>query len=278
MTSIPRVLVGKARLSTGLPALSWRTVTLAVYVALNLGLSLTVDLGPGSPDWRLWESLPAAIADGRMYSTGTEAPFVWSPIAGYAMQYVPVLGYWPWVAVHVGAVVLLRDWRLIGLVLVSFGFWHDVIGGNLFTFVFVSGALALRGSRWAALVYLALLLLMPRPVQLPLAALLLYRDRSLWVPFAAMFLAHALAVLWSGYAEEWIAAMLAHGAPHGNIAPSEIIGVGPWLIVGVPLGAWLLWRGHVGWASLAVSPYWLWQYLLMPLLEIRPAARSSSRG
>jgi len=42
-----------------------------------------------------------------------------------------------------------------------------------------------------------------------------------------------------------------------------------WLLIGVPLGAWLTWRGRVGWAGLAISPYWLMPYYLMLLLELR---------
>ena len=82
--------------------------------------------------------------------------FVWSPVAAWLMAGAALLGYWAWAALHVASVLLLRRPLLIGLALVSYGFWFDVAQGNTVTFVFVTGALALRGSR-GSLAYLALL-------------------------------------------------------------------------------------------------------------------------
>lgn len=78
----------------------------------------------------------------------------------------------------------------------------------------------------------------------------------------------------------------ADGAPHGpnwisslaqlgpdeiandfNLSPSRFIGLA-WLVVGVPLAAWLTLRGRLGWASLAVSPYLLPYYVQMLGLEL----------
>lgn len=240
--------------------LSWRHVALAVYVAINLVVIWnTIALGPeAGADWRLWE---AVAASENPYRTGAGVPFIWSPVMVPVMSAVVAIGYWPWLALHVASVFLIRSPLLIGLVLVSWAFWFDTAQGNTVTFSLVAGMLALRGSRWGAVAYLALFLLMPRPLMAPLAVWLLWRDRSLWLPFGALLGAHAVAVLASGLASEWIGAMLAYRGP------AEGIGVP--LLLGLPLAAWLTWRGRVGWAGLAISPYLLPQYLVWPLLDQR---------
>lgn len=250
----------------------WRPAALALYVGVNVGLVLHFRPVPGiaHPDWQLWE----AIQTEPMYATGTVAPFVWSPPAGWIMALVPFLGVWAWAALHVVALALIRDWRVIGLAAVSWGFWEELAGGNTMTFVFVAGLLALRGSRPASVAYFALLFLMPRPLMLPLAAWLLWHNRSLLVPVGIVGAVVGGATLASGQAGEWVAAVMAHGDPIGNFAPSFLVGTWAWLAVGIPLGVWLTLRGHVGWAGLAVSPYWLAYYLLVPLWEVGPRSGS----
>ena len=137
------------------------------------------------------------------------------------------------------------------------------------TFVVVAGALALRGNRPAALAYIGLCLLMPRPVQLPLLLWLLWHDRSLIKPMVVMFAVHGALVLGSGFAAQWISAGIGYGGSTAiSLGPTRYFGLA-WLAVGIPLGALLTWRGHVGWAGLAIAPYVLAQYLLMPLIEVR---------
>lgn len=41
-----------------------------------------------------------------------------------------------------------------------------------------------------------------------------------------------------------------------------------WVPIGLALAAWLTWKGRLGYASLAASPYWLPYYLLFALLEL----------
>jgi hypothetical protein len=218
-------------------------------------------------DWAIWTGIWEAYGNGTLY-TFSEIPFVWSPLMAPVMALVPVMGFWTWAALHALAVLLLRDWRLIGLVLVSAPFWSDVAGANTFVFVFVAGVLALRGSRFAGIVYLALWLLLPRPVQVPLALWLLWKMPELRWPFVALVVVNALAVLATGYGPEWIGTMLDYGQePMWNIGPTFLFGTA-WLIVGVPLAAWLTWRGHVGLAGLAMSPYVITNYLLMLLIRI----------
>lgn len=252
---------------------SWMPVAIAIYAGVNLGLVLYFGRFPGvpHPDWELW----TALGDGPIYDTETVAPFVWSPVAAWIMRLVPVIGYWPWVAVQAGSVLLVRDRRFTALMVVSLGFWDQLAGGNTMIFVVVAGILALRGSRPAAVVYMALLFLMPRPLQLPLAAWLAWKMPEIRWPSALVFIIHAVLVLGSGLTGEWIENVLAHGGPLGNYGPSAHIGTLPWLALGIPLGVWLTIRGRVGWAGLAVSPYWLAGYLLMPIVELPPPTKRS---
>ena len=55
-----------------------------------------------------------------------------------------------------------------------------------------------------------------------------------------------------------------------NYGPSRFIGL-LWIPIGVALAVLLTWRGRLGLASLAISPYWLPYYFLMLLLEFAPA-------
>lgn len=258
-------------------AIPWRLISLAVYVGLNVGLLLYgVRLGPDNIDWSLWASLPELIERGDIYSP-SDFPFVWSPVAAYLMAGVSLLGYWPWVALHVAVVFLLRDWRLIGLTLIAWPFWLDAALGNTMTFFMVAGVLALRGSRGWGVAYLVGCLLIPRPVQLPLALWLLWNRPDLRLPLIGLFAVHALVVLFSGYGAEWIATALSLGGGVSRatnaIGPSGWFGLG-WLIAGIPLGVWLFLRGHVGWAGVTITPYLFPYYLLMPLVDLVAQQRS----
>jgi hypothetical protein len=42
--------------------------------------------------------------------------------------------------------------------------------------------------------------------------------------------------------------------------------------IGLTLAAWLTWRGKLGLASLAASPYWLLHYFLILMLDTREVA------
>lgn len=241
----------------------WGHVATALYVAVNLSLTVILVRPLMGPDWGFWQML----SEGNPYR---HDPIIWawSPVALPFMEAILVIGYPAWAALHVVVVFLLRDRLLILLTLTSWAFWTDVAVGNTFAFVFVAGALALRGNRWSVIASFALVLLMPRPVQFPLVAWLIWQQRHLWGWFAGLFALHAVAVVLSGYAFDWASTMLAYGIePEYDIGPTAWFGTA-WLIVGIPLAAVLAWRGHVGWAGLAMTTYLLPQYLLMPLLEV----------
>lgn len=249
----------------------WNRVAVAGYIGLNIGMSV-YSLGHGVPlaaDWALWSALPEAIERGTPYMTGTALPMVWSPLMGWVMSAVVLyIGFWPWAALHLAVVGLLRDPLLIVMTIASWGFWMDLAGANTFVFVFVAGALAFAGNRPAAYAYLGLCLLMPRPVQLPLAVWLLVTKPHTRIPFFALFVVHALIVMATGYADDWLMAVVRYGSDPADIGPGHWTGLW-WLAIGVPLGVLLTLRGRLGWAGVAVTPYLLPQYLLMPLIELR---------
>jgi hypothetical protein len=248
------------------------------YIVVNLvTMYQSVRLSPeAAVDWHTWSTLPVRLASGTVYeASDTGMWFAWSPVMAVVMAAVSIVGYWPWVVAHIASVALLRDWRLVVLVLASWAFWFDTAQGNTFTFVFVAGVLALRRSRAAGVAFVGLCLLMPRPIQLPLLVWLLWHDRSLWKPAMVLAGLHAVAVLASGYAVAWLDAMMRTTSVPWDMGPVSALGPA-WFTIGIPLAAWLTWRGRVGWAGLAISPYLIPQYLLWPLLEVR-SQRSSDR-
>jgi len=203
---------------------------------------------------------------------------VWSPVAAWIMAGVTTLGYWTWVGIHVAVVFLMRDWLLVFMTLIAWPFWIDTAQGNVVTFVLVFGFLALRGG--PALPYLVLCLLVPRPIQAPLALWLLWKRPESRVPFAVAFVVHAALVWGSGYLDEWVEAAMRFAASDiardFTLGPTALFG-SAWLIVGIPLGAWLLWRGHVGFAGMAWSPYFLEIYSLVGLWEVRGSGKHVNR-
>lgn len=224
-------------------------------------------------DWAMFTEVPDRLADGRLYDLGRGYYWVWSPIAAWIMAYVIVpLGYSFWFGLHLAMLPLLRNWKLIAVTLVAVPFWIDVVIGNSVIFVFTAGVAALRGSKLGALAYLALFLLLPRPIQVPLAAWILWNRPDFRIPFIIMVAITLCATLWSGYAEEWIAVVLPFAAGSydnpANFGPTNLFGA-TWFVIGAPLAMWLTARGCTGLAGLALTPYLLPQYLLLLLWDIR---------
>jgi hypothetical protein len=135
----------------------------------------------------------------------------------------------------------------------------------------VAGAAALAGSRIGTGVYLLLALLMPRPLAVPLLVWLLWKRPEWRIPFAVAVVLNVVAVVALGYGPAWLTALLhaGEGTSVADFGPAAFIGT-LWVPIGLVLAAFLTWRGRLGLASLAASPYWLPQYLLMLLLDIVP--------
>ena len=74
------------------------------------------------------------------------------------------VGITAWRVAHFVALALLGSPKLALLLLVCYPFWFDVATGNLLVFVLLAAAWAYRGNRLATGIYLALCVLVPRPV------------------------------------------------------------------------------------------------------------------
>ncbi len=268
----------------GLPSLP-----LAALLAAAAGLSLwsiiplveAVFTGYYAFDWEIFSVASSRLANGTLYDFSEFYAFRWSPVAAWILGFITLMPLWLWQVLHVAVLPLLRSWWLVAVCLITFPLWFDIQTGNLMVFIAVTGFWAVRGNRVAIGLFLVLTLLVPRPLMLPLAVWILWNRPEWRLPFALMFAGHAAIVLASGYAVEWLDALFRVGpelVSDYNYGPSRFIGLW-WVPIGIALGVWLTWRGRLGLASLAVSPYWLPYYFLMLLLEFaRPISTAAAEG
>ncbi len=148
--------------------LAWRTIALAALLTVNvilLGVTLAAFLfADVGVDWMVYRDAGRNALGRELYAI--EPPFRYSPLLAYAFTLIGPLGYLPWAVAHIAVLALLPR-RVALIALASFPFWADVYHGNTLTFVFVAAYLALSGSRWATWAFLAMAVLMPRPLMLP---------------------------------------------------------------------------------------------------------------
>ena len=251
----------------------WRRPLLLGLAVLNFVLIARLLSWPdwhGSGDWWLWARLPGENPYGTFLGpNGIANPYRYSPVAAWLIGPVALaVGQVGFAVLHFVALLALP--RKLGIIVaLSFPFWFDLLWGNVFTLVFVAAWWAMKGNRWGTVAFLVLTLLMPRPVQIPLALWLLWREPWVRLPFVAIVLGHGAVVFLSGLGPEWIARLLESGgnemAMAYNLGPTRLFGYW-WFVVGVPLGVYLF-RRHPHLAGLAVSPYLLGQYWMMAMVR-----------
>ena len=240
--------------------------------------------GPAA-DWTSFVEAGRRITSGGdVYSVEADYAFRYSPLLAYVFAFLAPMGVLAWRLIHVLALagmvmVERRLWPMALLLAVSWPFWFDIEAGNLMTFVVVSGALALRDSRWGTAAYLVFALLVPRPLMLPLLAWLLWQRPQWRVPFLAMLVASILLTVPTGLLGTWVGALVNSADEVGsilNFGPSRAVGPA-WVPIGLVLAAWLTWRGRLGLASLAASPYWFPYYFAVLAWEtVRPTRKTDA--
>lgn len=260
-----------------------RTLALPSWLPLALGVAVTAPLavywwslvaaGSITFDWdvyveagrRAWAGSPD------LYEQNAEYGFRHSPFFAYLVSLFAWLGTTGIRLVTVGAALAMPTWPMRILALASWPFAMDLQHGALLTIIVCVAAWALRGSKVGGVIFVIIALLSPRPLMIPILAYLLWKQPGLRLPAVGLTAVHGLAVLATGYADDWIRVLLTVGtdqiATLLNLSPSRFLGAW-WLIAGVPAGIWLTLRGHPGVAALAVSPYVLPHYLLLLLLEL----------
>jgi hypothetical protein len=274
----------------GLPPLPVAALLVALVLANVFFTTFTIIelvVFPNAADWNLFVIAADRIRMGiDPYGFAVAGvPYRWSPVAAWLFVPVSLIGPLAWRLLHVAAALALPDRRLALVLLLSWPFWFDFATGNVMVFVLVLAVFALRGSRWASLGFLAMTLLVPRPLMLPVAAWLLWKRPGVRLPALVLFISHGALVLASGWGQEWVARLLETTSTqvgiHFDVGPSRLLGE-LWVPIGLALAAVLTWRGRLGFASLAASPYWLPYYLMMPLLEVRswylPAPEGRNQG
>ena len=226
--------------------IDWKWLAIAAVVGTGLLLNLAlVDRMIAywhGPAWG-WSDHWAEL----IQATSSPDPYVgdgyrWSPIAAWLLAFLLPMGIGAWRALHFAVLLLLRDWRVIAM---------------------------------------GLVLIMPRPLFFPVAVWLLWKQPAIRVPALGLLLLTVARVAWSGLGAEWIGRLASTGAElrHAqNLAPSHWVGA-VWVPMGVFLAVFLMWRGHLGLASLAASPYLFGYYLLFGLLELaHPLREGQSRS
>lgn len=244
-------------------------------VALQGAVILT---GSNALDWHTYAEAVHRWGSDDLY-VRTEWWYGWrySPVSIPVFAVVAWMSVTAWRILHFVALIALPGWRR-WIALASYPFWFDVHAGNVVIFVVVAAYWALRGNRWGIAATLLLALLIPRPMMVPLVAWIVWKHPAWRLPFTAMFVIHALAVLATGYADDWLRVLMGATSEIGqdiNAAPSAFLGLW-WMLAAFPLAVWAFWRGYPATAGLLLQPYWLPQYLLMPLADRweRPASRA----
>ncbi len=271
----PRVIDG---LAAGL------ILVLAVVNAVLLprSLSVVIERGP-AVDWLQFVEGGRRVFGSDLYEVTDTYGYRFSPIAAYGFALLEPIGTEGWRLLHVVAALALPTSPMRLVTLAAWPFWYDVEAGNVMVFVLLAAAWTLRRNPIGTFGFLALTLLVPRPLMLPLVAWILWQQPAWRIPAVLMAVAHLGLAFASGWLVDWVTMLTTLGgeqASPNNLGPTRFLGAW-WLLIGIPLAAILVWRRRLGWASLAVSyPYVLPYYLMMAVMELpeRFTGFRSARG
>ena len=257
-------------------------VILAVVNATLLPRSLSVILEGGpAVDWEQFVEAGRRIFASDLYEVSETYGYRWSPLAAYGFAALGPMGALGWRLLHVVAALALPTWPMRLVTLAAWPFWYDVEAGNVMVFVLLAGAWAIRGNAIGIAGFVALSLLVPRPLMLPILGWILWQRPEWRIPALVMAAVHLGLTLATGWGAAWVEMLLTLGGEQGspnNLGPTRWLGSW-WLLAGVPLAVVLTWKGRLGWASLAVSyPYVLPYYLLMLVLEVPDRVWSGVRA
>lgn len=263
-----------SRVRAALPEWWWAALFVAVTSPLAVYWWGLIASGSVAFDWRIFVEAGERFWTGsdRLYEVTDLYSFRHSPIFALAMPAIAWIGTIGIRLLTLAAALALPTWPMRILAIASWPFAMDLQHGAILTVIVLLAAWGLRGQRWAVIGFLLLTVLSPRPLMVPIAFYFLWTQPWVRWPAVAIVVLHAVAVVLTGYAEDWVTMLTSVGTDGVdkpfNLSPSRFVGRW-WLLVGVPLAAWLTWRGRVGLAALAISPYLLPHYLLIAVLELR---------
>jgi hypothetical protein len=271
--TLPRPLTWQL---AGVPLLLVPVLAISLIFSLPHIYLFAISPDAWGSDWRLLTEAGWRITQGLdPYAHGVgDYNYKWSPLAAYVIAVIAPLGH-QLTAVLVLVAMFAVD-RRIGLVwLFAWPLWVDLWSGLSFAFIPLTAVAAVKGSQTASLAWVALSVLIPRPMMLPVLGWLLVTRPALRLPallVAAACLGGSFATGWGG---EWMARLtevVAGGDSFALLAPGQWLGVA-WWPVAIAASAGLAWQGRLGLASLVMSPYILIGYLQMLVLELAPLRR-----
>lgn len=252
-------------------AMAWGVIG-GISITLALPSILTITHW-GMGDWDTMREAGQRISVGldpyhRAAGPGVDGTWRYSPLLAWLFALIAPIGKLGWAIVTFAILLLLRDWRLIGIFLLAVPFWQDAESGLSFIEIPVVALLAYRGSYLGGLGLVALAVLLPRPMMIPLVGYLFWKEPRLRLPGLILAVVLTVGAVLTGWADEWVASLIsvASATEGGQLRLTDLLGPA-WLLM-LPLAAWLTWRGHPGFAALAISPYWTPAYPMLLVLEI----------
>lgn len=240
---------------------------LAAYSLLHIAHLLPLIVSqPVPPDWGQHRIAAERISSGASpYFIEDWYRFRWSPVGAWLMVPITAVGPWVWAAAQFSALLTLPR-RLAFVTLLAFPFWADVQAGNILVFTFVAAFHAMRGNAWAGGLFVAMALIVPRPLVLPLLAWLAWKQPSWRLPMLVAALASVAAAVVTGYHAEWLAMLIVTSGEEAHRFGAQLLP--GWPLTGVALATLLTALGYPAAAGFALQPYWLPYYGLLLLVDI----------